>query len=99
MHSKLIELWLFLCVFTEASSSLQVRAVKDYWNQHDPMALNLRSGDVVTVLLFCVNYGMLCLFYSPQKSFVMHSFIVFINIFLVLGLGATFRWSLERSYP
>ncbi|XP_047464145.1 caskin-2-like isoform X2 [Mugil cephalus] len=34
----------------EASSSLQVRAVKDYWNLHDPTALNLRAGDLVMVL-------------------------------------------------
>ncbi|XP_056152805.1 caskin-2-like [Lampris incognitus] len=34
----------------EASSSLQVRAVKDYWNLHDPTALNLRAGDVIMVL-------------------------------------------------
>ncbi|KAK7919104.1 hypothetical protein WMY93_010388 [Mugilogobius chulae] len=34
----------------KASSSLQVRAVKDYWNLHDPTALNLRAGDIVMVL-------------------------------------------------
>ncbi|KAI9536390.1 hypothetical protein NQZ68_033649 [Dissostichus eleginoides] len=34
----------------EASSSLQVRAVKDYWNLHDPTALNLRAGDLVMVV-------------------------------------------------
>ncbi|KAK2821072.1 hypothetical protein Q5P01_024031 [Channa striata] len=34
----------------EASSSLQVRAVKDYWNVHDPNALNLRAGDLIMVL-------------------------------------------------
>ncbi|XP_030610594.1 caskin-2 isoform X2 [Archocentrus centrarchus] len=34
----------------EASSSLQVRAVKDYWNLHDPTALNLRAGDLIMVL-------------------------------------------------
>ncbi|XP_026207231.1 caskin-2-like [Anabas testudineus] len=34
----------------EASSSLQVRVVKDYWNLHDPTALNLRAGDLVMVL-------------------------------------------------
>lgn len=34
----------------EASSSLQVRAVKDYWNLHDPTALNLRAGDIIMVL-------------------------------------------------
>ncbi|KAM6963632.1 caskin-2 isoform 1-T1 [Tautogolabrus adspersus] len=33
-----------------ASSSLQVRAVKDYWNLHDPTALNLRAGELVMVL-------------------------------------------------
>lgn len=46
--------------FTEASSSLRVRAVKDYWNQHDPSALNLRCGDIVMVLWFCVNYVTPC---------------------------------------
>ncbi|XP_056433606.1 caskin-2-like [Gadus chalcogrammus] len=34
----------------DASGSLQVRAVKDYWNLHDPTALNLRAGDLVVVL-------------------------------------------------
>uniref|UniRef100_A0A8C5DFV8 Caskin-2 n=1 Tax=Gouania willdenowi TaxID=441366 RepID=A0A8C5DFV8_GOUWI len=34
----------------EASSSVQVRAVKDYWNLHDPTALNLRAGELVMVL-------------------------------------------------
>ncbi|KAK0140883.1 Caskin-1 [Merluccius polli] len=34
----------------EASGFLQVRAVKDYWNLHDPTALNLRAGDLVLVL-------------------------------------------------
>ncbi|XP_017289445.1 caskin-2 isoform X2 [Kryptolebias marmoratus] len=34
----------------EASCSLQVRAVKDYWNLHDPTALNLRAGDLIMVL-------------------------------------------------
>ncbi|XP_065805789.1 caskin-2-like isoform X2 [Labrus bergylta] len=33
-----------------ASCSLQVRAVKDYWNLHDPTALNLRAGELVMVL-------------------------------------------------
>ncbi|XP_034425788.1 caskin-2-like isoform X4 [Hippoglossus hippoglossus] len=34
----------------EASSSLQVRAVKDYWNLHDPTALNLRAGELIMVV-------------------------------------------------
>ncbi|XP_068161535.1 LOW QUALITY PROTEIN: caskin-2-like [Antennarius striatus] len=34
----------------DASSSLHVRAVKDYWNLHDPTALNLRAGDLIMVL-------------------------------------------------
>ncbi|XP_063749492.1 caskin-2-like isoform X2 [Eleginops maclovinus] len=34
----------------EASSSLQVRAVKDYWDLHDPTALNLRAGDLIMVV-------------------------------------------------
>lgn len=45
---------LFWCslvfLLAEASSSLQVRAVKDYWNLHDPTALNLRAGDLVMVV-------------------------------------------------
>uniref|UniRef100_A0A3Q4HF28 Caskin-2 n=1 Tax=Neolamprologus brichardi TaxID=32507 RepID=A0A3Q4HF28_NEOBR len=46
---KGVSFFLFLS-FAEASSSLQVRAVKDYWNLHDPTALNLRAGDLIMVL-------------------------------------------------
>ncbi|XP_026770728.3 caskin-2 isoform X1 [Pangasianodon hypophthalmus] len=34
----------------EASGAMQVRALKDYWNLHDPTALNIRAGDVIMVL-------------------------------------------------
>ncbi|XP_067860465.1 caskin-2-like isoform X2 [Heptranchias perlo] len=34
----------------EASGILQVRALKDYWNIHDPTSLNIRAGDVIMVL-------------------------------------------------
>ncbi|XP_038632536.1 caskin-2-like isoform X2 [Scyliorhinus canicula] len=34
----------------EASGILQVRALKDYWNMHDPTSLNIRAGDVIMVL-------------------------------------------------
>ncbi|XP_066521936.1 caskin-2 [Hoplias malabaricus] len=34
----------------EASGAVQVRALKDYWNLHDPTALNIRAGDVIMVL-------------------------------------------------
>ncbi|XP_032397833.1 caskin-2 isoform X2 [Etheostoma spectabile] len=34
----------------EASSNLQVRALKDYWNLHDPTALNLRAGELIMVV-------------------------------------------------
>ncbi|XP_060700310.1 caskin-2-like isoform X1 [Hemiscyllium ocellatum] len=34
----------------EASGILQVRALKDYWNVHDPTSLNIRAGDVIMVL-------------------------------------------------
>uniref|UniRef100_A0A674F274 Caskin-2-like n=1 Tax=Salmo trutta TaxID=8032 RepID=A0A674F274_SALTR len=37
-------------ILREALGSLQVRAVKDYWNLHDPTALNLRAGDLIMVL-------------------------------------------------
>uniref|UniRef100_A0A671P6Z6 Caskin-2-like n=1 Tax=Sinocyclocheilus anshuiensis TaxID=1608454 RepID=A0A671P6Z6_9TELE len=32
-----------------ASGALQVRALKDYWNLHDPTALNIRAGDIIMV--------------------------------------------------
>uniref|UniRef100_UPI0037E85FC8 caskin-2-like n=1 Tax=Semicossyphus pulcher TaxID=241346 RepID=UPI0037E85FC8 len=35
---------------TDATGILQVRALKDYWNLHDPTALNIRAGDVIMVL-------------------------------------------------
>uniref|UniRef100_A0A669CJN1 CASK interacting protein 2 n=1 Tax=Oreochromis niloticus TaxID=8128 RepID=A0A669CJN1_ORENI len=34
----------------DATGVLQVRALKDYWNLHDPTALNIRAGDLITVL-------------------------------------------------
>uniref|UniRef100_A0A671KA54 CASK interacting protein 2 n=1 Tax=Sinocyclocheilus anshuiensis TaxID=1608454 RepID=A0A671KA54_9TELE len=34
----------------EATGVLQVRALKDFWNLHDPTALTIRAGDVVTVI-------------------------------------------------
>ncbi|XP_043955652.1 caskin-2-like isoform X5 [Gambusia affinis] len=34
----------------DATGILQVRALKDHWNLHDPTALNIRAGDVITVL-------------------------------------------------
>lgn len=36
---------------SEASGILKVRALKDFWNLHDPTALNVRAGDVITVSL------------------------------------------------
>lgn len=38
-----------MCVISEASGAMQVRALKDYWNLHDPTALNIRAGDVIMV--------------------------------------------------
>ncbi|XP_039979939.1 caskin-2-like isoform X2 [Xiphias gladius] len=34
----------------DATGVLQVRALKDYWNLHDPTALNIRAGDIIMVL-------------------------------------------------
>ncbi|XP_035389227.1 caskin-2-like isoform X1 [Electrophorus electricus] len=34
----------------EAAGVLQVRALEDYWNLHDPTALNIRAGDTIMVL-------------------------------------------------
>ncbi|XP_030631087.1 caskin-2 [Chanos chanos] len=34
----------------DAGGALQVRAMKDYWNLHDPTALNMRAGDVIMVV-------------------------------------------------
>lgn len=34
---------------SDATGVLQVRALKDYWNLHDPTALNIRAGDLITV--------------------------------------------------
>lgn len=38
-----------LPLLLEASGILKVRALKDFWNLHDPTALNVRAGDVITV--------------------------------------------------
>lgn len=38
-----------LPLLLEASGILKVRALKDFWNLHDPTALSIRAGDVITV--------------------------------------------------
>lgn len=42
-----------LPLLLEASGILKVRALKDFWNLHDPTALNVRAGDVITVRTWC----------------------------------------------
>lgn len=42
-----------LPLLLEASGILKVRALKDFWNLHDPTALNVRAGDVITVRPRC----------------------------------------------
>lgn len=42
-----------LPLLLEASGILKVRALKDFWNLHDPTALNVRAGDVITVRAWC----------------------------------------------
>lgn len=42
-----------LLLVSEASGILKVRALKDFWNLHDPTALNVRAGDVITVRTRC----------------------------------------------
>lgn len=44
-----------VCVFSEATGVLQVRALKDFWNLHDPTALTIRAGDVITVQNDCIK--------------------------------------------
>ncbi|XP_042586544.1 caskin-2-like isoform X5 [Cyprinus carpio] len=39
-----------VCVLSEATGVLQVRALKDFWNLHDPTALTIRAGDIITVI-------------------------------------------------
>lgn len=45
---------------TDATGVLQVRALKDYWNLHDPTALNIRAGDVITVRKGFFPYMTVC---------------------------------------
>lgn len=35
---------------TEASAALQVRATKDYCNNYDLTSLNVKAGDIITVM-------------------------------------------------
>uniref|UniRef100_A0A3Q3R892 Uncharacterized protein n=1 Tax=Monopterus albus TaxID=43700 RepID=A0A3Q3R892_MONAL len=39
----------FTTSHANATGVLQVRALKDYWNLHDPTALNIRAGDIIMV--------------------------------------------------
>lgn len=46
---SLLTLWCLGVFPTDATGVLQVRALKDYWNLHDPTALNIRAGDIIMV--------------------------------------------------
>ncbi|MEQ2274273.1 Caskin-1, partial [Xenotaenia resolanae] len=48
-HPEYLEAPVCLC-FTDASAALQVRALKDYCNNYDLTSLNIKAGDVITVL-------------------------------------------------
>jgi len=39
----------YLCA--DASAALQVRALKDYCNNYDLTSLNIKAGDVITVIV------------------------------------------------
>lgn len=45
-----------LPLLSEASGILKVRALKDFWNLHDPTALNIRAGDIITVRPSCSHF-------------------------------------------
>lgn len=38
-----------IAALLDATGFLQVRALKDFWNLHDPTALNIRAGDIIMV--------------------------------------------------
>lgn len=52
-HPKDSQMTPVLHLLLEASGILKVRALKDFWNLHDPTALNVRAGDVITVRTQC----------------------------------------------
>lgn len=52
-HPKDPQMTAVLPLLLEASGILKVRALKDFWNLHDPTALNVRAGDVITVRAQC----------------------------------------------
>lgn len=49
MDVVLVQVLVLVLFSTDATGVLQVRALKDYWNLHDPTALNIRAGDVIMV--------------------------------------------------
>lgn len=55
-HPKDPQMTPVLPLLLEASGILKVRALKDFWNLHDPTALNVRAGDVITVRTPCCRY-------------------------------------------
>lgn len=87
--------------FSEASGILKVRALKDFWNLHDPTALNVRAGDIITVRHACagsscgiptmsVAYGVPCCALKPWARIltcVLVSFQIYGREGLLLFVG------------
>lgn len=46
-----------LCVHADASAAMQVRALKDYCNNYDLTSLNIKAGDIITVITQSATLG------------------------------------------
>jgi len=65
----------YLCA--DASAALQVRALKDYCNNYDLTSLNIKAGDVITVIVIRPAINQFRTFEnSSYKQFVLLSCII-----------------------
>jgi len=45
----MFNVYVCVCVYSDASSNVHARAVKDYCNSQDPTHIAFREGDLITV--------------------------------------------------
>lgn len=78
---------------TEASAALQVRATKDYCNNYDLTSLNVKAGDIITVMAPSLGHKGGIGQGAPPLA---HPAL---PCSTWLGPGAAPRWPLEGLHP
>lgn len=86
----------YLCA--DASAALQVRALKDYCNNYDLTSLNIKAGDVITVIFIRLALNQFRTF-ENSSSRVLYQFQSVLNMLTILKIhNVCFNFGLHYKF-